>query len=73
MFRASCVPSSLYSLTRMQEELILGVPIGKERLFEVDVRTLRVRGPDLCSLTMPKWNSRCTQYIGRSPALRFLS
>ena len=27
----------------MQEELILGVPIGKERLFEVDVRTLRVR------------------------------
>ena len=26
-----------------QEELVLGVPIGKERLFEVDVRTLRVR------------------------------
>ena len=39
------VPSSpvTHSLHRLlQEELLLGVPIGKERLFEVDVRTLRV-------------------------------
>jgi hypothetical protein len=32
----------LFTYTQ-QEELILGVPIGKERLFEVDLRTLRVR------------------------------
>lgn len=26
-----------------EEDLLLGVPIGKEKLFEVDVRTMRVR------------------------------
>jgi hypothetical protein len=63
--------------TDAQEELILGVPIGKERLFEVDVRTLRVRRL-LASkqATRPiagptsKPTSRCMRYIGRSPARR---
>jgi hypothetical protein len=27
-----------------EDELLLGVPIGKERLFEVDVRTMTVSG-----------------------------
>jgi len=42
----SSLPNVLFTYTQ-QEELILGVPIGKERLFEVDLRTLRVRPPHL--------------------------
>ena len=42
----SSFPNVLFTYPQ-QEELILGVPIGKERLFEVDLRTLRVRPSQL--------------------------
>lgn len=37
-------PVAAPTIEEEEEELLLGVPIGKERLFEVDVRTMTVRG-----------------------------
>jgi hypothetical protein len=56
-----------------EEDLLLGVPIGKEKLFEVDVRTMSVSAhyPYILS-EVSEYSERCIQYSGNLVDLQYL-